>query len=652
MDILEAYFEILSHFPGYERRKVQETMVGGVWDAFDNKRSLVVEAGTGSGKSFGYLIPAILQSSRPIVISTGTIALQEQLLFKDLPFLGESPGLRDLVENGEITVKLVKGRRNYVCIQKMLELERELEATSPQMRYLDFMKAELDGGWDGDRGNLDFAVAPDIWEEIQSDSDDCLGRRCRFYQENPYRLAREDLAKADIIIANHALYLQDLVAGQSLLPAHDVVIFDEAHNLKRYALNAFTGRIGKFATTKLLQKIRRRLKAVPEEYMVRLSQSEARVLHWLFQRFSSHSRGSFRLVPDPQFLEAVGIHVEILKEIHQWLTGINVNQLQLIESKLEADKLSVQKDKLMQQLEGLMTRWEFFMYEDPFAHDRVNWVEMDREKLYFELKSTPLNIAEMLGNSLWPEKTAILASATLAVNGSLDFCKLDLGLTDKADDLILESPFDYSRQCTLYIPDNMPDPNSFQFVIATAEQVEAILYRTDGRAFVLFTSGENMRRVADALIPRLPYPCKVQGELPRNRLIEWFKNEPNSVLFATATFWEGIDIPGESLSCVIMDKIPFSPPDDPVNQATIEYLKAQGRDWFADYVLPQATLRMKQGFGRLIRTHTDHGLVAILDPRIRTKGYGRRILRSLPDVRVIHDLDDYVLENLPEEAVY
>lgn len=624
IDILKEYFGILDKFPSYEPRKAQEIMVGRVADALEQKKSLVVEAGTGSGKSFGYLIPALLQENKPVVITTGTIALQEQLLEKDIPFLMKATGLNDL------KVTMVKGRGNYICIQKLLELERDLVYNSPERLHVQYLKSELQRGWDGDVGTLDLPVPRELWEDVKSDTEDCLGNRCKFFRENPFRQAREDLEKSDIIIANHALYLQDLVAGKSLLPPHDIVIIDEAHNFKHYALNGLTARIGKYATTKILRKINRRLEPVPESFLSYISDSEASILEWLF-RFD---KSSFRLQPDYNFLDMVGQYVAILKELLQWMTHIDVKQLPLVESELDADRATVQRTKLLSQVEGLLLSWEFFLLESPFEHDRVNWVEVDQNRLYYELKSTPLNVSEILKTILWPEKTAILTSATLSVNQHLRYFKKDIGI-DEAEEVILPSPFQYERQCALYLPDNLPDPNAPEYTRALVEEIDAILEATEGRAFVLFTSLQNMRQVSDALIPRIPFPAKIQGDLPRNKLIEWFKSTKNSVLFATSTFWEGIDIPGESLSCVIMDKIPFSSPEDPVNQASVDFLKRQGKDWFNEYVLPQAIIKVKQGFGRLIRTKTDRGIVAILDPRMRSKGYGRVIQRSLPAVKVL-----------------
>jgi len=650
-DVIETYHRLVDAQPGLERRAVQETMLTAVAETIHDGGSLLVEAGTGAGKSFGYLLPALLSKQRPIVISTGTIALQEQLLHKDIPALQSSSVIQHALGHRELKVTLVKGRRNYLCIQKMMELEGEIRPNTAESLQIDRLKAALTDGWDGDKNTLDFSVGLDFWQEVQSESEDCLNQRCRFYQENPYRLAREDLAESDIIIANHALYFQDLAAGQTLLPPHDVVIFDEAHHLKRYATGAFTARIGKFSTTKLLQKIRRRLRAVPDDYIQQIAEGEAALMHWLFRQYGGEpkegSKLSKRLIPDIDFLTLVVQQLQALKTIYEWLSGMTVTQLSVTESDAEQEKRSTQKKKLLEQLKGLIDRWGYFALQDPDSESRVNWITLDKERLFFELHSTPLNLASFLAEDLWPEKTAILTSATLAVNGHLNFTRQDLGLPDTTRQLVLDSPFNYREQCALYLPKGLPDPNSFQFQLAITEEIAAIVNATQGRAFVLFTSIGQMKKVADALIPHLPFPCRVQGELPRSRLIEWFQESGNGVLFATATFWEGIDIPGEALSCVIMDKIPFSPPDDPVNQAMIEHFKKTGQDWFNGLVLPEATIKLKQGFGRLIRSKDDTGLVAILDPRLTEKGYGKRVIRSLPDVQTIHQLTEFSLPSIP-----
>jgi ATP-dependent DNA helicase DinG len=643
MSVLDQYRQILGQLPNYEPRPSQERMVEGVSQAMETNRSLIIEAGTGSGKSFGYLVPILLQTRRPVVISTGTIALQEQLLNKDIPFLSKTLGRA-------LTVRLVKGRGNYLCIQKLLEAEREWGRDPAMILHINAIKAELEQNWDGDWASLDWSIPREFWDEVKSDSEDCLGRRCQFWDRNPFRLAREDLERADIIIANHALYCQDLIAGRSLLPPHDFVVFDEAHSLKGYALNGFTTRLGKYATTRLLSKLRRRLTPVPDEFIFRIRETEAQLLRWLFNAGGEY-KTSFRLRADEDFLDMVHIHQDILSELLLWVQGIDVKQLSIVETELDADRATVQRNKLIDQLNDMVGRWEHFLERDESfgKGQRVNWAELDRKHLYFELRSTPLNVADVLKSTCWDQKTAVLTSATLSVNNRLDFYRQELGLpVEQADELVLPSPFNFPRQCLLYLPSDNPDapddPNDPRFVPAMAEDVVRLLEKSSGRAFVLFTSFGNMRAVADLVIPRLPFACRVQGEMPRNRLIEWFKTTTGSVLFATSTFWEGIDVPGDALSCVIIDKIPFTAPDDPIHQATVELLKRQGRRWFEDYALPQAVIRIKQGFGRLIRTQTDRGVVAILDPRLRTRGYGRQIINSLPPVQVIHRLDD-----LPED---
>ncbi len=629
--VLTRYFEVVQQLPGYEPRPVQEAMVKHVYEAIASGTTIVVEAGTGAGKSFGYLIPALLSTHRPIVVSTGTIALQEQLIQKDLLFVMKATGMMDL------NVRLVKGQRNYICFQKLNEFEKSLGPEAGERLYVNVIRSAIQHGWDGDKANLDFEIPREIWEEMQSDSEDCLGRKCSYYDDNPYRLAREDLSKADVLVVNHALYLQDLMAGQSLLPPHDVVIFDEAHHLKSYALRAFTARIGKFATHKLLRKINRRLEPVPEAYQHSIYQTEAQILQWLFRT----DRSTFKIAPDPMFHHLIERQIEVLTDLREWLSAVDVQQLPLIQTDLDKDRAQVQREKLINQLEGLTIRWEFFLNDSDI--DRINWAEVNSERLYYEIKSTPLNISEQLASTLWSDKIGVLTSATLSTNRNLSSVRRELGIPQdgpNVPDMILDSPFDYPAQCELYLPAGMPDPNDWQYPTAVVEETVRILKRTQGRAFVLFTSYTAMEKAIAAIVPQITFPCKMQGDLPKNRLIDWFKHTPNSVLFATATFWEGIDIPGDALSCVIIDRIPFTAPDEPVHSAMVDRLKRLGHDWFNGYALPEATIRLKQGFGRLVRSRNDRGIVAILDPRLQNKGYGKKIINSLPSARIIHSLSE------------
>lgn len=657
-DVLKEYQRVMEAFPHAERRKAQETMIREVSQSILDGKHLAIEAGTGSGKSFGYLIPALALGKRPVVISTATIALQEQLINKDLPMLIAAMGQANPLKEGEeakpLQVKLVKGRGNYLCVQKLIETEKHVKPIGQDNMILNYIKGEWQNDWDGDIGNLELTIPNHIWNEIRSDSEDCLGRKCQFFRDNPYRLAREDLEHADIIVVNHALYLQDLTAGKSLLPDHDLVIFDEAHQIKAYALGALTVRIGRYATSKLLQKIQRRLQPIPESYIQLVSDTESALLEWLFRS----KQETFRLQPDDMFRYLIERQIEALTDLSQWLGGIEVKQLSIVETDLDADKATVHKGNLLNQLNGLIMRWEYFLTEkdgmpkDP-GNPRVNWVELQRDKVYFELRSTPLDVAPVLSMKLWAEKTAVCTSATLSVNDHLGFFKTDLGLPSESNEDVLLSPFDYENQCLLYLPSGMPEPNTPEYIIHCGEEIDRLLRLTEGRAFVLFTSYQAMKTISQALIPDLPFPCRIQGEMPRQRLIDWFKATPHSVIFATSTFWEGIDIPGQALSCVIMDKIPFTPPGDPVNQAMVDYIKAKAlktanKDWFNDFVLPQAIIKLKQGFGRLIRSKDDTGIVAILDPRVTTKGYGRMIRRSLPKSQVCYTQSElqYAYERL------
>lgn len=613
----DTFFDrVVSQLPGYEPRPQQLEMSRKIMQTFEAGGQLLVEAGTGSGKSFGYLLP-ILEAGKTVVISTGTINLQEQLLEKDLPFLLAASG-------SPMIPALAKGRANYLCRQKLWEADRQIPGGDPLRREVDRLLAALPG-WDGDLASLDAPPGSKFWQEVASTSDDCLGNKCEYFEENPFRLARVKLGKSDIIVANHALYMVDLATGGGILPDHDLVVFDEAHHLPRVAAQAFTASIGRYALTKLLQKIRRRWQAPPEALTYQLVGAESRLAEWLWR----HDRQQFRLYPDSDFLDIAEQLIEGLNELRAWLEHGRLDELLFPDLEVKS-KAPLHRPKLVTQLANLIARWEFFgNMADVSGTERVNWVELDRNNGYFELKSAPLDVSKDLAELLWKERTAVLTSATLSVDGDFSYFRAQLGLGQQTRDVVLPSPFDYQAQARLYLP-KLPEPNDPRFERAAHDQIEQLIDATRGRALVLFTSYRAMQAAFAALAQRLPYPAKQQGELSRMKLIEWFKETPHSVLFATSSFWEGVDIPGDSLSCVIIDRLPFAVPDDPVVQAYVERLKMQGRDWFREYTLPEAILRLKQGFGRLIRTSSDRGVVAILDARLQTKYYGRQILRALP----------------------
>lgn len=622
----DAFFErIVSQLPGYEPRPQQVEMAQQIRATMEHGGQALIEAGTGSGKSFGYLLP-VLHAGRTVVISTGTINLQEQLLEKDLPFLLEASG-------SGMTAVLAKGRSNYICRQKLWEADRQIPSGDPLRREVDRL-LEFLPGWDGDLATLDAPPSSRFWQEVASTSDDCLGNKCEFFEENPFRLARIRLGKADIIVANHALYMVDLATGGGILPDHDMVIFDEAHHLPRVAGQAFTASIGRYALTKLLQKIRRRWQAPPDNISFALVGAESRLAEWLWR----HDRSQFRLYPDSDFLDVAESLIESLHELRAWMEHGRVDEMLFSDTDVKS-KASLHRPKLMSQLSNLIARWEFFAnVADATGAERVNWVELDRQTGYFELKSAPLDVSKELAQLLWSQRSAVLTSATLSVGGDFSYFRAQLGLGPHTASAVLPSPFDYQAQAKLYVP-RLPEPNDPRFEAAAHAEIETIIRASRGRALALFTSYRAMTAAYNALSQKLPFPCKQQGDMSRTKLVEWLKATPGGVLFATSSFWEGVDIPGDALSCVIIDRLPFAVPDDPVVQAYVERLKMQGRDWFREFTLPEAILRLKQGFGRLIRTSTDSGLVAILDARLHSKSYGRQILKALPSCGVIQSAD-------------
>lgn len=621
---------VVSQLPGYEPRPQQVEMATFIADSLSEGRHAIIEAGTGSGKSFGYLIP-ILESGKKAVISTGTIALQEQLLNKDLPFLQQA-------YKKELKVAIAKGRSNYVCLRKLQEAEQSIIPLDPKFAQVqELLSLRSAHEWQsGDRADLPFLIDRRLWaEELASDHEDCLGSRCPNFHFTPHRAARIACDDADLVIANHALYFTDLITGAGVLPRHDVVVFDEAHHLERAASGALSVTIGRWSDTKLLQRVRRRFRDLPLHVVENVNDAEAKLIDYIYRR----GRGQFPLGHDPTLAELAANVAREVRQVTQWIRRADLQQMTLLEDdsdEQEKQRAEIQREQLMASADGLAQRWQHFAQIDS-GGDRANWMQVDPGGDYYELCSAPLDVGESLGRLLWSKRTCVLTSATLAVDGRFEFIKHELGI-EEANELALGSPFDFRNQVSLFLPGNLPAPNDARFLEAAVPTIERILHVSQGRAFVLFTSYNALRYVAEALMHRLPYPCKTQEEMPRARLIEWFKTTPHSVLFATSTFWEGVDIPGDALSCVIIDKLPFANPSDPVVQARTDRMKAKGEDWFNEYMLPKAVIALKQGFGRLIRTRTDTGIVAILDRRLTTMRYGQVILRSLPPARRVHAL--------------
>lgn len=610
---------------GYEHRPAQVAMAKLVHRGFLEQVHVLVEAGTGTGKSFGYLVPALLSGQR-VVISTATLALQDQLLNKDIPLL-----LRAL--QSEALVVQLKGRTNYLCRDKFEQLRKQLVlAQSSDERKIFEWAASTNTG---DRAELDFVPSPRLWAEIDTDADDCIMEACDFFgpERCHHMRARDQARYANIIVVNHALFFLDLAMGGGLIPPYDYAVLDEAHQVEEWATAAFSSSISRASVGRLLRKIHRQY-AFDERLSTELNDSA--------EEFSAAlAQGSFNRYPldrNPRAMELMDPLQRALYRAENWIAdkwkkGARFPQLDeaILERKRELLTRAVVAHT--QTIERLRLAGE----------DWICWAErLGDARESYAATCAPVTVAPMLRDMLFDKtRSVVLTSATIATERDFTYLRRQVGLTGAiADELVVDSPFDYPSQAMLFLPDRHLDPRDPRFARDAAPVIEEVLEATSGRAFVLFTSNAVLRAVADVVVPHLRYPCRVQGEAPKGKLLEWFRSERNPVLFATASFWEGVDVVGESLSCVIIDRLPFPPPDDPIVAARSRLLEESGVDAFDALMVPAAIVRLKQGLGRLIRSQTDRGLMCILDGRITTKAYGRRIMESLPPARRVHSLDE------------
>ena len=608
---------------GYEHRPAQIAMAKTIHRGFLEQVHVAVEAGTGTGKSFGYLVPALLCGQR-VVVSTATLALQEQLLTKDIPLL-----LRAM--HSDASVVQLKGRTNYLCRDKFEQARRQLALTySPEERALFAWAAETDTG---DRAELDFVPSARLWAELDTDADECLMEACDFFgpQRCHHMRARDAARFADIVVVNHALFFIDLAMGGGLIPPYDFAVLDEAHQIEEWATAAFSSSISRGGIARLLRKINRQY-AFDDRLATELGDAAADFSSAL-ARVSS---GRYALDRNPQAIELMEPLQRALYRAENWIAdkwkkGARFPQLDDAILERKRDLLTHAIVAHTQTIERLRLGGE----------EWICWAERQEEaKDSYAAACAPVAVAPLLRDMLFEKsRSVILTSATIATGRDFSYLRSQLGLSGAAvDELVVDSPFDYPNQAMLYLPERRLDPRDPRFADDAAPVVEDVLEATHGRAFVLFTSNAVMRAVADRLAARLPYPARVQGDAPKGKLLEWFRSERNPVLFATASFWEGVDVVGECLSCVIVDRLPFPPPDDPIVSARSRLLEESGVDPFDALMVPAAIVRLKQGLGRLIRSTSDKGLMCILDGRILTKSYGRRIMEALPPARRVHDL--------------
>jgi ATP-dependent DNA helicase DinG len=624
---------LASALDGFEARPAQLEMAAAVADVFDGGGILLAEAGTGTGKTLAYLVPAILSRER-VLVSTGTKNLQEQIYFKDLPVLKRTLGV-------PFTATYMKGRGNYLCLHRFEALK---DGAAIQSRE-DLRAIELIDAWSrrtetGDRAEIeDLPEDLPFWPDVAATSENCIGSECPRFNDCFVTKMRQRAAAADLVIVNHHLLCADASVRRSafgeVIPSCRFAIIDEAHQLEDVATQYFGRQISNYRFDDFARDIDRAVasKHLPDrEAAGRLRDDAdnvrdgARLLFGALQllRFEGGGGGDSRIrVKGPMLERALPDAAALIRS------------LEAIEATIQLTK-DAEEDVLAlgRRAAELREDVRFLTRADDPAH--VFYLEVRGRGVF--LRSSPIDVSDIVREMLLDRMEAtVLTSATLSVDGQFDYVRGRLGIR-RALETRLPSEFDYRSQAILYLPKKMPDPRSPLFVEAAAREVVEILRRTDGRAFVLFTSYANLRQVHQFASSRIPYPMLVQGTAPRSALLREFKSTPNAVLFGTSSFWQGVDVVGEALSCVIIDKLPFASPGDPITSARIEAINAAGGNAFGDYQIPLAILALLQGLGRLIRHRTDRGVLAILDPRLRTMGYGRRFLASMPPAPVTQEL--------------
>ena len=611
--------------PNYEFRQGQIEMALAVEAALAEKRHQIVEAGTGTGKTLAYLVPAILSGKR-VVISTGTKNLQEQIFYKDIPFLAQ-------FFPGGIKACYMKGRSNYACRQKIYDAEREpilsgLEEVSDFAIIREWEKTTDTG----DRSSIpNLPDSSTAWAKLDARAELCTGQRCPSFDRCFITLMHQRAQESDIIIVNHHLFFADIAVKDSefgaILPEYSAVIFDEAHELEDVAGQYF----GISISWNQVEDLRRDIAAV-----ARRKNFFTRDLEQMTRLLAEHAEKFFLLFPQEEGRSGFGAHREFLRRHGEAYRRL-LSTLELL-----AAHLSLVKDApdelvpLVRRLKAQKETLEHYMEAaDP---DYVYWVE--RRGRNVTLQATPVNVSSLLREKVFSViPTVILTSATLAVGGTFDYVKDRLGL-DGARELIVPGHFDYASQAPLYVPPHLPDVRNEAFVRAAADEVREVLRHSRGRAFVLFTSYQQMRQIYERVAPALDYPVLIQGAAPQRVLLEQFRSTPHSVLFATSSFWQGVDVQGEQLSCVIIDRLPFAVPNDPIVEARVRAIQQAGGNAFYEYQVPQAAIALKQGFGRLIRSATDRGVLVLLDNRILRNAYGKVFLNSLPPYRLTTRIED------------
>jgi ATP-dependent DNA helicase DinG len=617
-------------------------MAQAVEEALEEKRHLIVEAGTGTGKTLAYLLP-VIRSGKRVIISTGTKNLQEQLFFKDVPALEEA-----LFPDGDrkLSVCYMKGRNNYLCRKKLFDLtDQPVLSGLEEIEHYRAIAAWEKTTSTGDRAELaELPEASALWHKLDARADTCLGQKCTEYDRCFITEMRRRAAESDIIIVNHHLFFADLsikleaegAPDAGVLPECGAVIFDEAHELEDIAGNYFGISVSNLRMDELTRDV---------EHLLQREKLYTPQISGAIQSVRERSQLFFSLLPANEGRFAFDSRREFLEENGEEFLALNQSLYRLGAELEQLPQKPEDVFTLVRRAQQLQVQLTFVMEnEDP---NTVFWIERrgfrgaggSRRKSSTEttdgrtnvfLQATPIEVGQILRECLWAKlETSVLTSATLAVGGGFEYIRQRLGL-DHARELVVPSHFDYESQAILYVPPDVPDPRTPQFAGEAAGVIRRLLEITRGRAFVLFTSYAQMNDIYERLLGLLDFPMLKQGDAPKSALLEEFRLTPHAVLFGTSSFWQGVDVQGEQLSCVIIDRLPFAVPSDPVVAARVKAIDSGGGNAFFEYQVPSAVITLKQGFGRLIRSLHDRGLLALLDNRILKKKYGRVFVESLP----------------------
>ncbi len=606
----------------FEHRPGQVAMAKGVWETLVKGGTLLVEAGTGIGKSLAYLVPSALFDRR-IVISTGTKALQEQLILKDIPLLEE------LLE-GELRTVVMKGRANYLCRYYWDKFKAEpLLDSAAEAPFFKRIEEWVPGTPTGDRADLE-GVPEDLpfWKEINARGDRCLGSHCPFYSDCFVTVLKRRAEGADLVVVNHHLLFADLALRSrwdvTVIPDYGDLILDEAHEAGDAAVSFFGTTVSKRMLQELCHDIQKGSGSPPDSSLVEASRT---ALETGLQFFGAFGLEQGRVVLDSRGSSEERVGIRQRMEVSLDRAALRLESLKDVPEALG----------LMERIKDLVEAISFIL--DGTEEDYVRWMDVRGSNVI--LGASPIEVSGILRESLFEQlRSTVMTSATLTVGGSFDFIRKTLGVPEEIQTEVIPSPFDYHSQSLLYIPEKFPDPGSADFLKALMSGARKLVEASSGRAFVLCTSYRNMEAVAEDMEKWGRYPVLVQGREPKGILLDRFRKAGNAVLVATSSFWQGVDVQGEALSLVILDKIPFAVPGDPLEAARIEKMKSRGENPFSGYQLPSAAIMLKQGLGRLIRSEKDRGVVACMDVRIRSRSYGRVLLKSLPPYGLTGSMDD------------